>query len=125
MEKFGEWKHRTVINKWKLQDGAASWEANFLEPGYYQVEVDYHANKESDGTEFDLLINTSDTLRLYLTATTGAKEADGDRPRFRQTKVGIIKVDTPGLKKNSMIRRNAAQKGDIHIASIQLSKIIF
>lgn len=122
MEKFGEWKHRAVINKWKLQDGAASWEVNFLEPGYYQVEVDYHACKDSDGTEFDLFNNASDTLRLYLTATTGAKEADGDRPRFRRTKVGIIKVAAPGLTKISLIRRNAAQKGDIHIASIQLNK---
>ncbi len=125
MEKFGEWKHRTVINKWNQQASAASWETNFLEPGYYQVEIDYHGCKESDGTVMDLFINNSDTLRMYLTATTGAKEADGDRPRFRRTKAGIIKVDRTGMATITLVRAKAEAIGDIHIAGIQLSRTSF
>ena len=73
----------------------------------------------------DLFINTTDTLRMYLTATTGAKEAAGDRPRFRRTKAVIIKVDRSGLATLSLVRAKAETIGDIHIAGIQLSKISF
>lgn len=40
MEKFGEWKHLVQVTDW-MPNGAATWEADVLEAGYYQVHLTY------------------------------------------------------------------------------------
>lgn len=40
MEKFGEWKHVTQINKW-TNDSRVVWEVDVLKPGYYFLELRY------------------------------------------------------------------------------------
>lgn len=40
MEKFGEWKHITQIEKWK-EYGKAIWDLNVYEPGYYMIKLNY------------------------------------------------------------------------------------
>ena len=43
-EKFGEWKHAHFINKWG-ENGKSTWEVEVMEPGYYQVELEYSGEK--------------------------------------------------------------------------------
>lgn len=40
MEKFGEWKHATVVRQWQ-PGGKASWKVKVGEPGYYQTYLKY------------------------------------------------------------------------------------
>lgn len=40
MEKFGEWKHIKQAQDWR-DNGQVSWEIEIMEPGYYQIELNY------------------------------------------------------------------------------------
>lgn len=43
-EKFGEWKHAHFINKWG-EEGKSTWQVEVMEPGYYQVDLEYSGEK--------------------------------------------------------------------------------
>ncbi len=43
-EKFGEWKHAHFINKWG-DEGKSTWQVEVMEPGYYQVDLEYSGEK--------------------------------------------------------------------------------
>lgn len=40
MEKFGEWKHIQQVQDW-TEDSKVIWEVEVMEPGYYQVDLNY------------------------------------------------------------------------------------
>lgn len=118
MEKFGEWKHKTDLREWASDASAASWLFNVKAPGKYFVNIEYNAWKEADGSEWDLITQPNNKLRMYTTETTGASitkmNTDGlsekPRPRFRNVRMGVIEISNAG-KQTIKLATAAIPKG--------------
>lgn len=68
MEKFGEWKHIVQAQDW-TSDSKVSWEVEIMEPGYYQVDLNYAGNGRLvwriENEEGDMLQNQQNSSELY------------------------------------------------------------
>ena len=101
MEKFGEWKHIEQAQNWMLES-KVSWEMEMMEPGYYQVDLNYAGKGrmvwriESD--EGAMVQNQQNSSHLYM---------------FHQ--MGLIKFDKPGKHTISV----SFIEGEIETASLR------
>lgn len=68
MEKFGEWKHISQAQDWTATS-KVSWEVEVMEPGYYQVDLNYAGNGRLvwrvENEEGDKLQNEQNSSAVY------------------------------------------------------------
>lgn len=131
MEKFGEWKHKTNVEKWMSDSSAAQWIVNVKTPGKYFVNIEYNAWKECDAGEWDLISEQGDRLRIYTTETTGASVTNVNAPalsdrarfRFRNVRTGIIEFKVAGKQKLILKAASDPKAGGMQLHSIFLEPV--
>lgn len=68
MEKFGEWKHIKQAQNW-TEESKVTWEVDVMEPGYYQVDLNYAGNGRMvwrvQTDEGVMLQNEQDASHIY------------------------------------------------------------
>lgn len=83
MEKFGEWKHIMQAQSWS-PGSKVSWDVDVMEPGYYQVELNYSGNGRMvwriENDEGSLVQNQQNSSQVY---------------NFYE--MGLLKFNTAGL----------------------------
>lgn len=101
MEKFGEWKHLSQAQNW-TGDGKVYWEIDILEPGYYQVDLNYAGSsrlvwrvKNSEG---GLVQNEQNSPQVY-----------------SYYEMGLMRFETSGKHTVSV----EVKEGDIESASLK------
>ena len=102
MEKFGEWKHVEVINKW-TQSSEVSWELNVRNAGKYSLEMTYSCDDKADYSEFEVLtgsksmtIQALDSGDRYSSKRMGGS---GLLPRIRTLRLGVVEFAKGGKQK--------------------------
>ncbi|MEP4947028.1 MAG: hypothetical protein ABJU26_05740, partial [Flavobacteriaceae bacterium] len=101
VEKFGEWKHVTQVTNWN-EESAVFWELDFMEAGYYQVDLEYSGEgrlvwkvKNEEGHSVQNQQNSSNIYNYF--------------------QMGLLKFDTPGKHKVSV----SLKGGDGTVASLK------
>lgn len=82
MEKFGEWKHISQIEKWK-ENGKAVWDVNIYEPGYYMIKLNY------TGTDRVVWSVSSDENEMI-------QNQQNSSLVYTSYDIGWLKIKTPG-----------------------------
>lgn len=124
MEKFGDWKHAQCLSGWSGDASNATWTFNTVEPGVYDLEVEYTCPDTDDYSEWQL---TLDGRRItFPLIDTGERERrkafGGPLPRFRAYRIGRVELTGPG--KHTLILGPAGAAGaKIRISDLTLSPI--
>ncbi|GAA0880815.1 hypothetical protein GCM10009119_37850 [Algoriphagus jejuensis] len=101
MEKFGEWKHIAQAQDF-TEGGKVTWEVGILEPGYYQVDLNYAGKSRLvwrvSNSEGDLVQNEQNASHVY-----------------SYYEMGLLKFDTAGKHTIAV----EVKEGDIPSASLK------
>lgn len=88
MEKFGEWKHIVQVQDWNT-NSKVSWEVEVMEPGYYQIDLNYAGNGRLvwriENEEGELVQNQQNSSAVY-----------------KYFEMGLLKFSTAGKHKVSV-----------------------
>jgi len=101
MEKFGEWKNISHAQNW-TGDGKVYWEIDILEPGYYQVDLNYAGSSRFvwrvTNSEGGLVQNEQNSSQVY-----------------SYYEMGLMRFETSGKHTVSV----EVKEGDIESASLK------
>ena len=101
MEKFGEWKHISQAQDW-TENGKVYWEVDILEPGYYQVDLNYAGNGR-------LVWRVNNKQGAFVQNEQNASHV------YNYYEMGLMKFDTTGKHTVSV----EVKEGDIKSASLK------
>ena len=111
-EEFGDWKYASFIDGWKDQGDVVYWRFKITEPGFYRVLLDYSFT-DAKGSSEGLI--QMDGQELYFEAL---KTGD-ERHHFRDHQIGVVNVETAGIKELSINPVATDQTGEF----IQLQRV--
>jgi len=99
MEKFGDWKHAECAIEWAGAGSTAAWAFRTTEPAEFYADVEYSLPAEDDYSEWHLTLDGKPvTFPLIDTGERAKRTAFGGAlPRFRVYRVGLIRIEKPGL----------------------------
>jgi alpha-L-fucosidase len=124
MEKFGDWKHAECAAQWAGAGSEAVWAFRTTEPGEYYADVEYTLPAEDDYSEWKLTLDgKAVTFPLIDTGERAKRTAFGGAlPRFREYRVGRIRVETAGTHELKLGPTGDAGKG-ARIAGVRLRPV--
>jgi alpha-L-fucosidase len=82
MEKFGEWKHTMRVHNWK-PEGKASWQVEFLESGYYQIDLSYSGSGRL-------------VWKVELEGVDSTQNQQNSSHNYQRFPIGWLRVPAPG-----------------------------
>jgi alpha-L-fucosidase len=124
MEKFGDWKHAECIGNWDGAQSTAAWDFRTVEPGAFNVDVEYTAPAEDDYSEWRLSYGGKSVAFPLIDTGERAKRAafGGALPRFRTYRVGVIDLPKAGAHTITFGPTGSAGKG-VRVASLILTPV--
>lgn len=113
MEKFGDWKQAECAVEWAGAGSSATWAFRTAEPGEFYADIEYSLPAEDDYSEWHLTVDGKPvTFPLIDTGERAKRTAFGGAfPRFRVYRVGLIRIEKPGLHELKLGPTGAAGKG--------------
>ncbi|CAA6677956.1 Alpha-L-fucosidase (EC [Lentimonas sp. CC19] len=108
MEKFGEWKHVTQVNKWRA-DGIVTWDIDVAEAGDYYVSLSYLGVGRA---VWSIETDEGTFLQNQQPATSG----------YHSNPMGLLSFKTPG-KHTISVRLVDGDRLDTSLKSLSLSPV--
>ena len=103
------------ISKWTGPEDSSDWIVHIDKPGAFQVNIDYAANKEWEGKQFEITIGSS-TFNPYVIFT-------GDWFEYHKFPVGYIDLKIPGDYKVTIRPKISSDTYLMYLNSISLNPI--
>ena len=124
MEKFGEWKHAEMINKW-TESSEVSWELNVRKAGKYALEMTYSCDDKADYSEFEVLIGSkSMTIQALDSGDRYSSKRMFGRGlllRVRTLRLGVVEFAKAGKQKVIFKTKKGTFEG-FNLKSLEIKK---
>ena len=103
------------ISRWTSPDDRVEWLINFEKPGKYQLKIDYAANSDWEGRQYEVKIGDYSFTKNVVSA--------GEFFNYREFPLGYIDICEPGLYTLTVSPSAPGEKYLMHLRSLSVSPV--
>jgi alpha-L-fucosidase len=100
------------ISKWRTSEDAANWHINFEKPGTYHLKIDYAANSDWEGQQYEVKLGDHSFRKTVVSA--------GGYFNYHEFPVGYVDIKDPGLYTLSVHPVQAGETYLMHLRSLSI-----
>lgn len=118
MEKFGDWHHADLVEKWEA-GGTAKWSFVLPEPNLFRLYADYDCREDANDSEWEVTVGPNRWLFPVL-ATGGGVFG---RTRIRHERLGVINLPRAGAYTITIKASNAKAGQVLYLQRLTLEPV--